>query len=118
MNRQQLTNEAVSHYSKQVIKQVYKLVFGLDILGNPYGLICDVSKGVETFFYEPIQVISRRGSSFVTHHSPSCRGRFKARKNLPKDWRSDFEVCSRALWAARPGQSRALLERWAKALRH
>lgn len=56
MNRQQLISEATSHYTKQFIKQLYVLVLGLDIMGNPFGLIRDLSTGVETFFYEPIQV--------------------------------------------------------------
>lgn len=40
----------------QAIKQMYVLVLGLDVLGNPYGLIRGLSEGVEAFFYEPYQV--------------------------------------------------------------
>ncbi len=32
------------------------LVFGLDVIGNPYGLAMGVAKGVEAFFYEPFHV--------------------------------------------------------------
>lgn len=56
MNRQQLINETIGHYTKQAIRQLYVLVLGLDIIGNPFGLIRDLSTGVEAFFYEPIQV--------------------------------------------------------------
>lgn len=35
---------------------MYVLVLGLDVLGNPFGLIRGLSEGVEAFFYEPIQV--------------------------------------------------------------
>uniref|UniRef100_A0AAR2KW21 Vacuolar protein sorting 13 homolog A n=1 Tax=Pygocentrus nattereri TaxID=42514 RepID=A0AAR2KW21_PYGNA len=52
---QQLQWEVIRHYSKQAIKQMYVLVLGLDVLGNPFGLIRGLSEGVEAFFYEPYQ---------------------------------------------------------------
>ncbi|VDK42182.1 unnamed protein product [Anisakis simplex] len=54
-NRQQLQTEVVSHYMKQAIKQLYVLVLGLDIIGNPFGLVRDLSTGVEDLFYQPFQ---------------------------------------------------------------
>uniref|UniRef100_A0A3P9B509 Vacuolar protein sorting-associated protein 13 VPS13 adaptor binding domain-containing protein n=1 Tax=Maylandia zebra TaxID=106582 RepID=A0A3P9B509_9CICH len=39
----------------QFLKQMYVLVLGLDVLGNPFGLIRGLSEGVEAFFYEPFQ---------------------------------------------------------------
>jgi vacuolar protein sorting-associated protein 13A/C len=51
----QLYAEAYSHYSTQAIKQLYVLVLGLDVIGNPYGLVMGLSEGVEAFFYEPFQ---------------------------------------------------------------
>uniref|UniRef100_A0AAR2JIG9 Vacuolar protein sorting 13 homolog A n=1 Tax=Pygocentrus nattereri TaxID=42514 RepID=A0AAR2JIG9_PYGNA len=39
----------------KAIKQMYVLVLGLDVLGNPFGLIRGLSEGVEAFFYEPYQ---------------------------------------------------------------
>lgn len=33
------------------------LVLGLDVLGNPFGLIRGLSEGVEALFYEPFQVL-------------------------------------------------------------
>ncbi len=56
LSGEQLYNEVYSHYSSQAIKQLYVLVLGLDVLGNPYGLAMGVASGVEAFFYEPIQV--------------------------------------------------------------
>ncbi|RXM32961.1 Vacuolar protein sorting-associated protein 13A [Acipenser ruthenus] len=50
---QQLQWEVIRHYSKQAIKQMYVLVLGLDVLGNPFGLIRGLSEGFEAFFYEP-----------------------------------------------------------------
>ncbi|XP_056428779.1 intermembrane lipid transfer protein VPS13C isoform X2 [Hyla sarda] len=51
----QLMKLVIRHYSEQFLKQLYVLVFGLDVLGNPYGLIRGLSEGVEAFFYEPFQ---------------------------------------------------------------
>ncbi|KAM9359845.1 intermembrane lipid transfer protein VPS13A [Symphorus nematophorus] len=62
---QQLQWEVIRHYSKQAIKQMYVLVFGLDVLGNPYGLIRGLSEGVEAFFYEPYQGAIQGPEEFV-----------------------------------------------------
>ncbi|NXH49725.1 VP13C protein, partial [Dicaeum eximium] len=53
--RDQLRMRVVTHYSEQFLKQMYVLVLGLDVLGNPFGLIRGLSEGVEAFFYEPFQ---------------------------------------------------------------
>uniref|UniRef100_A0A803WFT4 Vacuolar protein sorting 13 homolog A n=1 Tax=Ficedula albicollis TaxID=59894 RepID=A0A803WFT4_FICAL len=53
---QQLQSAVIRHYSKQAIKQMYILILGLDVLGNPFGFIRGLSEGVEAFFYEPYQV--------------------------------------------------------------
>lgn len=37
---------------------MYVLVLGLDVLGNPFGLIRGLSEGVEALFYEPFQVLT------------------------------------------------------------
>lgn len=54
--QRQLTNEIVSHYTSQALKQAYVLILGLDVIGNPYGLVVGFTKGVEDLFYEPFQV--------------------------------------------------------------
>ncbi|CAF1173038.1 unnamed protein product [Adineta ricciae] len=48
-----LTKEITSHYQNQFLKQLHVVVLGLDVLGNPFGLIRGVAGGVESFFYEP-----------------------------------------------------------------
>ncbi|NXF54035.1 VP13C protein, partial [Oceanites oceanicus] len=53
--RDQLMKRVIRHYSEQLLKQMYVLVLGLDVLGNPFGLIRGLSEGVEAFFYEPFQ---------------------------------------------------------------
>ncbi|XP_047103973.1 vacuolar protein sorting-associated protein 13A-like [Schistocerca piceifrons] len=49
----QQVSDIQSHYFSQIIQQFYVLVLGIDILGNPYGLITDFSDGTDEFFYEP-----------------------------------------------------------------
>ncbi|CAG7785731.1 unnamed protein product [Allacma fusca] len=55
LSRDQLYKELYSHYKSQAIKQLYVLVLGLNVIGNPYGLVLGVTEGVEAFFYEPFQ---------------------------------------------------------------
>ncbi|XP_076380466.1 vacuolar protein sorting 13C isoform X3 [Megalopta genalis] len=55
MTTKQLISEATVHYVGQAIKQAYVLVLGLDVIGNPYGLVIGTVKGIEDLFYEPFQ---------------------------------------------------------------
>ncbi|XP_018308960.1 vacuolar protein sorting-associated protein 13A isoform X2 [Mycetomoellerius zeteki] len=55
MTHKQLNSEASTHYAGQAIKQAYVLVLGLDVIGNPYGLVVGTMKGIEDLFYEPFQ---------------------------------------------------------------
>lgn len=56
LSQSELVSTVTKHYMGQAIKQLYVLVLGLDVIGNPYGLVVGLSKGVEDLFYEPIQV--------------------------------------------------------------
>lgn len=56
LSQKQLVSEATKHYTGQAVKQLYVLVLGLDVIGNPFGLVVGISKGVEDLFYEPFQV--------------------------------------------------------------
>ncbi|KAH7932464.1 hypothetical protein HPB52_024525 [Rhipicephalus sanguineus] len=51
----QLIHEASSHYFRQTLKQIYVVVLGLDVIGNPVGLLTGFTTGVGDFFYEPLQ---------------------------------------------------------------
>ncbi|XP_064497378.1 intermembrane lipid transfer protein VPS13A isoform X2 [Pseudopipra pipra] len=62
---QQLQSAVVKHYSKQAIKQMYVLILGLDVLGNPFGFIRGLSEGVEAFFYEPYQGAIQGPEEFI-----------------------------------------------------
>ncbi|KAK7492082.1 hypothetical protein BaRGS_00016746 [Batillaria attramentaria] len=49
----QLLSRIQSHYTQQALQQAYVLILGLDVLGNPYGLVRDFTQGLGDFFYEP-----------------------------------------------------------------
>ncbi|CAK1598970.1 unnamed protein product [Parnassius mnemosyne] len=55
LSQKELINQVQSHYTGQALKQLYVLVLGLDVIGNPYGLVIGLKKGVEDLFYEPFQ---------------------------------------------------------------
>ncbi|CAG9136694.1 unnamed protein product [Plutella xylostella] len=55
MSQKELISQVQSHYTGQALKQLYVLVLGLDVIGNPYGLVVGLKKGVEDLFYEPFQ---------------------------------------------------------------
>lgn len=52
----QLMAEVQHHYVSQGVQQAYVLLLGLDVLGNPYGLVRDFTQGLGDFFYEPFLV--------------------------------------------------------------
>ncbi|XP_071943585.1 intermembrane lipid transfer protein VPS13A-like isoform X2 [Antedon mediterranea] len=51
----QLTLELTKHYSNQAVKQLYVLVLGLDVIGNPFGFVQGMGAGIKDLFYEPYQ---------------------------------------------------------------
>lgn len=51
--RKDLEWDVRRHYYTQLIQQVHVMVLGLDVLGNPYGLVADFTDGFGEFFYEP-----------------------------------------------------------------
>ncbi|CAF4830503.1 unnamed protein product, partial [Rotaria sp. Silwood2] len=44
-----IKNEVLSHYQNQFMKQIHVLILGLDVLGNPFGVIRGLAEGVESF---------------------------------------------------------------------
>lgn len=60
----QLSTEIISHYKSQAIQQAYVLLLGLDVLGNPYGLVSDFTQGLGDFFYEPFLGTIQQPSKF------------------------------------------------------
>jgi len=65
MSKSQLSDHIAKHYQNQAIKQLYVLVLGLDVLGNPYGLITGVGAGAKNFFYEPYQGLIQGPEEFA-----------------------------------------------------
>ncbi|CAK1546186.1 unnamed protein product [Leptosia nina] len=55
LSQKELISQVQNHYTGQALKQLYVLVLGLDVIGNPYGLVIGLKKGVEDLFYEPFQ---------------------------------------------------------------
>lgn len=47
------------------MKQLYVLVLGLDVIGNPFGLVVGIKKGVEDLFYEPFQGLIQGPGEFA-----------------------------------------------------
>lgn len=66
LSQKELISQVQSHYTGQALKQLYVLVLGLDVIGNPYGLVIGLKKGVEDLFYEPFQV--SRGHTDTIHN--------------------------------------------------
>ena len=50
-----LVKEILQHYSSQGVKQALSFVAGLEVLGNPAGVVRSLARGVEDLFYEPYQ---------------------------------------------------------------
>ena len=50
----ELYDQIFDHYKIQVLNQAYVLLLGLDVLGNPFGLVSDFSQGVTDLLYDPL----------------------------------------------------------------
>ena len=49
-----LYNNVFDHYKMQALRQAYVLILGLDVLGNPFGLVTDFTEGLTSLFYDPL----------------------------------------------------------------
>jgi len=83
-SQSQLVSEVSSHYTGQALKQLYVLALGLDVLGNPYGLVVGIKKGVEDLLYEPFHVSLNCQALRSTHNLiiSFFRALFKVLANL------------------------------------
>ncbi|XP_028401865.1 vacuolar protein sorting-associated protein 13C-like [Dendronephthya gigantea] len=61
-----LISSAKKHYTWQALRQFHAIALGLDVLGNPYGLLTDIGEGVKDLFYEPYQGIVLGPQEFAT----------------------------------------------------
>ncbi|XP_052088041.1 intermembrane lipid transfer protein VPS13C-like isoform X4 [Mytilus californianus] len=64
ITRGQMWSLAVAHYRQQLMMQLYVIILGLDVLGNPYGLFKDLTTGVSELFYEPVMDTLRGDENF------------------------------------------------------
>merc|ERR1719322_414662 len=64
-NNQIFASVVKSHYMGQTIKQIYVILLGLDVLGNPYGFVRGFAEGVTSLFYEPYQGIIQGPEEFL-----------------------------------------------------
>lgn len=49
LTQRQLITECQTHYTGQAVKQLYVLVLGLDVIGNPYGLVVGMTSSDRIF---------------------------------------------------------------------
>ena len=61
----ELTATIWRHYKFQIVQQLYKVIFGLQILGNPMKVAFDMSQGVKNLFYEPYHGMRQSGDEFL-----------------------------------------------------
>ena len=53
------------HYKFQIVQQMYKFVYGLELFGNPVKVAFDWGSGVKNLFYEPYQGMTQSGDEFL-----------------------------------------------------
>ena len=60
------------HYRNQALFQLYTLIFGLDVIGNPVSVVRGVVIGAKDLFYEPIKVYRKLISSCFIKYIKEC----------------------------------------------
>ncbi|CAN0454755.1 unnamed protein product, partial [Phaeothamnion confervicola] len=63
--RRLLLETVARHYRLAFLKQVHKVVGSFDFLGDPVGLLNNLSTGVKDFFYEPMEGLKPDGKGFL-----------------------------------------------------
>lgn len=53
----ELAKTLQEHYLNSFMRQVYKIVGSLDLVGNPIGLVSSLGNGVRDFFFEPAHAL-------------------------------------------------------------
>ena len=62
-----IKNQLIEHYTQTMYGQIYKIVGGADMLGNPIGLFTNISSGVLSIFYEPyLGIINERPDQIIS----------------------------------------------------
>lgn len=58
----ELQSRIAFHYRQEVLRQLYRILFSADFIGNPVGLFTNVSSGVADIFYAPYHGVVMRGN--------------------------------------------------------
>lgn len=80
----QLVGDVTSHYTKQALKQFYVVILGLDVMGNPVGLLMGITTGVGDLFYEPLQGAIQGPEEFI---AGLAQGKFGAAYGVDKSFK-------------------------------
>ena len=65
LTRPELIQLVRHHYTQQVLLKLYKVVFNLNVIGNPVGLVGGIASGVTDLFYEPYKAVMLGPEEFV-----------------------------------------------------
>jgi hypothetical protein len=61
-----LATRIIDHYKHSVIRQLYKVIGSISMLGKPIGFVGSLGTGVKTFFVEPAKAIRKGPKDFAT----------------------------------------------------
>jgi hypothetical protein len=64
-SRDRLVGRLIKHYTVQAAKESYKIVGSFELLGNPVGLISNVTEGLQEFVYAPIRGAKNSPKAFA-----------------------------------------------------
>ncbi len=64
-SRERLVGRLIKHYTMQAAKESYKIVGSFELLGNPVGLISNVTEGLQEFVYAPIRGAKNSPKAFA-----------------------------------------------------
>ena len=78
ISEDELWSRVIEHYKSQALSQWFLVVFGLDVLGNPAGLLLGLKQGVEDMFYEPLMGIIQGPGEFVEGITLGVRSLFSS----------------------------------------
>ncbi|KAI1289479.1 Vacuolar protein sorting-associated protein 13C [Halotydeus destructor] len=78
LSNEELIGDASGHYVRQVLKQFYLIVLGLDVIGNPVGLAMGLTQGVGDLFYEPFMGIIEGPEEFAEGLALGVRSLFSS----------------------------------------
>jgi vacuolar protein sorting-associated protein 13A/C len=62
---EQLSGQLFEHYKSQALSQAFVVILGLDVIGNPVGLLLGLRQGVGDLFYEPLMGIIQGPEEFA-----------------------------------------------------